>query len=294
MFVRIVVAIRPIWKWAILSIVAVPAIVIALAFLGLSSGSGGTSFAAGLQQTTPPTPPTPLGNPTGLTASPGANTGEVLLSWAPAANATIHLVYLMKTGSDAGRYWLPSTGDAASETITGLEPYQEYLFIVIAGQVQSGDSTVEWSQWSKWSRSMPGYSGLPTPPIAPTKSPDNPGPTGIYEGAEIQGVVLSVDSGANTFRVRVLEYEHFRRSNPSSPLTVNYGAVEFVESWLRPGYYVEVEGSYDPANNVLRAYKVEREGGNDDDGDGYDDGDDDNDNDNDNDDDDDDDDDDND
>ena len=48
-------------------------------------------------------------------------------------------------------------------------------------------------------------------------------------------------------------------------------------------YYVEVEGSYDPANNVLRAYEVEREGRNDDDDDDDDDdGDDDDDDDDDN------------
>ena len=42
----------------------------------------------------PASPPQqePLGNPTGLTATPGPNPGEVSLTWTPAANATVRWV----------------------------------------------------------------------------------------------------------------------------------------------------------------------------------------------------------
>ena len=56
----------------------------------------------------------PLGNPTGLTADARTSqSGEVALSWSPAANATVHWVYLVKPDGTDGRYWHALAGDAA-------------------------------------------------------------------------------------------------------------------------------------------------------------------------------------
>ena len=97
----------------------------------------------------------PLGNPTGLTAEPGSGSGEVVLRWTPATNATMHWVYLEKVDGTDGRYWPdPLDGDAATVTITGLEVGPNYRFLVIAGQEQS-DGTPLWSQWSNWARGTP-------------------------------------------------------------------------------------------------------------------------------------------
>ena len=83
--------------------------------------------------------------------------------------------------------------------------------------------------------------------------------------AEIEGTVVRVDAVANTFEVRVLEGEYLRGRLSGNPVTVRYGAVEFVESWLSPCDYIEVEGSYDPVSNDLTAYQVELEDSGDDD-----------------------------
>ena len=91
----------------------------------------------------------PLGNPTGLTAAPGSQSGEVALSWSPAANATVHWVYLVKLDGTDGRYWHALAGDADGVTITGLDAGEIYWFLVIAGQEQSAGTT-QWSEWSNW------------------------------------------------------------------------------------------------------------------------------------------------
>ena len=103
-----------------------------------------------------------LGNPTNLTASTGDSPGEVHLSWTPAANASLYVVYLVKPNGTQGIFWPVSTGDTSSETINGLEYGQEYLFIVIAGRQQS---PFEWSSWSNWVKAV---SAGPTPPPPPT------------------------------------------------------------------------------------------------------------------------------
>ena len=96
-----------------------------------------------------------LGHPTGLTAAPGSQAGEVALSWSPAANATIQWVYLVKPDGTDGRYWPHAqAGDAARLTVTGLDAGETYLFLVIAGQEQA-DGTTLWSQWSNWARGTP-------------------------------------------------------------------------------------------------------------------------------------------
>ena len=99
--------------------------------------------------------PSPLGNPTQLTAAAGSRSGEVSLRWTPAANATVHRVYLRKTDGTGGRDWPDAlSGDANEATLTGLEVGQTYQFRVRAGQEQS-DGTTQWSEWSNWVRGTP-------------------------------------------------------------------------------------------------------------------------------------------
>ena len=89
-----------IWR---LAIPAAMAVAIASLLLGLTSCSIGSSFASVSAQDLPPAPPPPaLGAPTGLTAVPGVNAGDVLLNWIPAAHATYHLVYLAKPMAPTG------------------------------------------------------------------------------------------------------------------------------------------------------------------------------------------------
>ena len=78
-------------------------------------------------------------------------------------------------------------------------------------------------------------------------------------------MILSVDTSANSFVVRVTEYEHLGVSSVPDPITVDYDAVQSVEGLIRPGRYVEAEGSYDPVGNVLRASRVEPDDRDDDD-----------------------------
>ena len=93
-----------------------------------------------------------LGNPTSLAAAPGSQSGEVALSWSPAANATVQWVYLVKPDGTDGRYWPHAlAGDAATLAVTGLDAGETYFFLVIAGQEQS-DGTTLWSQWSNWAK----------------------------------------------------------------------------------------------------------------------------------------------
>ena len=99
--------------------------------------------------------PSPLGNPTQLTAAAGSRSGEVSLRWTPAANATVHRVYLRKADGTGGRDWPDAlSGDANEATLTGLEVGQTYQFRVRAGQEQS-DGTTQWSEWSNWVRGTP-------------------------------------------------------------------------------------------------------------------------------------------
>ena len=99
--------------------------------------------------------PSPLGNPTQLTAEAGSRSGEVSLRWTPAANATVHRVYLRKADGTGGRDWPDAlSGDANEATLTGLEVGQTYQFRVRAGQEQS-DGTTQWSEWSNWARGTP-------------------------------------------------------------------------------------------------------------------------------------------
>ena len=266
---------------AVRPVIRVSVALIVLAMLA-SAVFAGLSYAARPAQVPPPPPP-PLGNPTGLTAVPGSNSGDVLLNWTPAIGATLHVVYLIKAGDNDGRYWPALAGDADTATVTGLEPGQDYLFIVVAGREDSDTGSYQWSEWSNWAQGKAKSPELPTPPPAPTSTPGptrNPGPTGTpeptstpdqsgrsYQYAEVEGPIVSLDTAANTFTMTVREYEHFGGTSPQSPVTVDYASVESVESWLQTGLYVEAEGTYYPDTNVLAAYEVERDDDDDDDDD---------------------------
>ena len=104
-----------------------------------------------------------LGTPTGLSAAPGSQSGEVVLRWTPAANATVHWVYLQKADGTDGRYWETSlAGDANTATITGLEVGQTYQFWVRAGQGRAtGDPVV--SEWSNLGEALPAGVVAPAP-----------------------------------------------------------------------------------------------------------------------------------
>ena len=222
-----------------------------LAFVALyvAPGSGHLRSAVG-QSPPPPLTSGPLGDPTMLTAAAGNQAGEVDVRRIPAAHATRHWVWVVRAGRNDGRYrpWLG--GNASSATISELDPGGAYRFIVIAGQRQD-DGAWEWSGWTNWARGTArSAAGLPVP------TP----PGAARSGAEIEGVILSVDAAANSFVVRVTEYEHLGVSSQPDPITVDYDAVQSVERWLRPGRYVEAEGSYDPVGNVLRASRVEPDG----------------------------------
>ena len=106
---------------------------------------------------TTPTPPVtpgpvptptriPIGTPSGLAARPGAEAGEVVLQWEPAANATAHWVWSAKWDNTGGK-WTPGGQDGA--TVSGLEAGQDYWFRVVAGR-EADDETPQWSQWSDW------------------------------------------------------------------------------------------------------------------------------------------------
>ena len=107
--------------------------------------------------------PCSFGDPTELSAAPGSQSGEVLLSWTPAANAEFYEVYIWKEGDTEGYYWQGSLGgDADGLTITNLEVGQTYRFWVRAGQGQSTGNPVL-SEWSNVGEAIPaGTVAMPT------------------------------------------------------------------------------------------------------------------------------------
>ena len=89
----------------------------------------------------------PLGSPVGLTASSGPGVGQVSLRWTPAANATMHRVFLISLD---GRYYEWHDAGHGEAVISSLEIGQEYHFIVVAGQVQPDGISVLWSGFTNW------------------------------------------------------------------------------------------------------------------------------------------------
>ena len=99
----------------------------------------------------------PLGNPTGLTAEPGSGSGEVVLRWTLATNATMHWVYLEKVDGTDGRYWPdPLDGDAATVTITGSRGWSKLIgsWSLPDKRMTEGIRSCG-PQWSNWSQAMP-------------------------------------------------------------------------------------------------------------------------------------------
>ena len=98
----------------------------------------------------------PLGRPAGLTATTGAESGEVVLRWTPAAAATVHWIYFQKADGTGGGHWPTAlAGDATTATITGLQAGQEYEFWVRAGQEQAAGTTHR-SEWSNAAQATSG------------------------------------------------------------------------------------------------------------------------------------------
>ena len=93
------------------------------------------------------------GNATNLTARPSNKAaGDVILSWTPGANATVHVVAFKKANGSEFRtqkFW----DDASSMTIHNLEVGQDYNFWVIAGRGTSGSEA--WSLWSNPATAAP-------------------------------------------------------------------------------------------------------------------------------------------
>ena len=97
----------------------------------------------------------PLGRPAGLTATTGAESGEVVLRWTPAAAATVHWIYFQKADGTGGHWPTALAGDATTATITGLDVGQEYEFWVRAGQEQAAGTTHR-SEWSNAAQATSG------------------------------------------------------------------------------------------------------------------------------------------
>ena len=150
-----------------------PAAVILTALAAALLFSAGN--AAG--QSPPLPPPLPLGNPAGLQAAPGANPGEITLTWTPATSATIHWVWTVKPDGAGGKY-TRAAGNAATVTIAELDPGQQYYAIIIAARTGEGNVTV-WSNWSNWALAQASdqqAAPTPTPTLSPTPTPA-PSPT---------------------------------------------------------------------------------------------------------------------
>ena len=267
-------------------VILLAVLVLAVVFFAVSGQPG---LTVGPPQTTStpvptaePTPTPVLGNPSGVSAAPGvipaSPPGSIVLRWIPASNATLHLIYLVKSDGSDGRYWPVSDG-AYVETITGLEIGQTYWLTVIAGRAGAGNGSVEWSQWSDWVEATPALPGLPPPPTRPqasatptrsvtptgTGTPTRPSTANRY--VEIEGNVISVDAAAETFEVQVVRHEYFGSVAPPDRVTVNYSSVRFIANWISSGLYIEAEGTYDAASATLYAHEVEREDRDDDDDD---------------------------
>ena len=273
-------------------VILLAVLVLAVVFFAVS-GQPGLTVGPSQTTSTPvptaePTPTPVLGNPSGVSAAhgviPDSPPGSIVLRWIPASNATLHLIYLVKSDGSDRRYWPVSDG-AYVETITGLEIGQTYWLTVIAGRAGAGNGSVEWSQWSDWVEATPALPGLPPPPTRPQASatPANSAtpassvtPTGTETPTrastasryvEIEGNVISVDAAAETFEVQVVRHEYFGSVAPPDQVTVNYSGVRFIANWISSGLYIEAEGTYDATSTTLYAHEVEREDQDDDDDD---------------------------
>ena len=89
-------------------------------------------------------------HPTGLSAVPGDNAGEVALTWTPVADATAHWVWSVRADGTAGKW---TAGQAGSAVVGDLEAGQIYWFVVIE-ELGQRDGASQWSAYSNWDRAM--------------------------------------------------------------------------------------------------------------------------------------------
>ena len=97
-------------------------------------------------------------DPTGLSAVPGDNAGEVALTWTPAFNATTHWVWSVSADGTDGKW---TAGQAGSAVVGGLEPGVRYWFVVIE-ELGQRDGVSQWSAYSNWDQSAAGTQRNPT------------------------------------------------------------------------------------------------------------------------------------
>ena len=95
-------------------------------------------------------PTEPVGDPIGLSATNGSSPGTATVTWTAAANATAQWVYGHNYTTDSGMYVAAVEGDATSATISDLNSGDNYVFIVVAGQMVDGGEP-SYSMWSNWS-----------------------------------------------------------------------------------------------------------------------------------------------
>ena len=89
-------------------------------------------------------------NPTGLSAVPGANPGEVSLSWTPSADAIAHWVWSVRSDGTNGRW---TTGQAGAAVVSGLEAGITYWFAVMEWSPRA-DGSLAWSELSNWAQAQ--------------------------------------------------------------------------------------------------------------------------------------------
>ena len=89
-------------------------------------------------------------SPTGLSAEPGDNPGEVSLRWTPSANAIAYWVWSVKDDGSNGRW---TAGQAGSAVVGDLEAGVAYWFVVIE-ELGQRDGASQWSAYSNWDRAM--------------------------------------------------------------------------------------------------------------------------------------------
>ena len=118
-----------------------------------------------------PSAPDALGNPSGLSAAPGNSAGGIELTWTPAANSDLHLVYLVAADGSGGRYSQRLPVQSSGVTILDLVGGWRCFFIMIAGQAAPvGSGSYHWSAWTNWTAETATQLGaLPEPPAWPRR-----------------------------------------------------------------------------------------------------------------------------
>ena len=90
-----------------------------------------------------------LGNAMNLMARQGSDPGDVVLTWTPGANATVHWVAgfrIVDGGIDPDFSPIWHSASAAGSHTVNAPTAGDYVFAVIAGRTKS-DGTTEWGRW---------------------------------------------------------------------------------------------------------------------------------------------------